>query len=69
VFDPDRVDATEPRSANDLPGAGLRLVSESVGVEHVFVNGVEIRDHDGPTPHRPGTLLRSGRHTRTVRTR
>ncbi len=69
VFDPDRVDATEPRSANDLPGAGLRLVSESIGVEHVFVNGVEIRDHDGPTPHRPGTLLRSGRHTRTVRTR
>jgi N-acyl-D-aspartate/D-glutamate deacylase len=69
MFDPDRIDATDPKTANDLPGAGLRLVSDSIGVEHVFVNGVEIRNEDGPTEARPGTLLRSGRHTRTVRTR
>jgi hypothetical protein len=41
------------------------LYSEGVGIDHVIVNGVEVARHGEVTHERPGTVLRSGRDTRT----
>jgi N-acyl-D-aspartate/D-glutamate deacylase len=66
VFDPATVDAGPIRMSDDLPGDNQRLVADAVGVEHVFVGGVEIVRGGESTGARPGTLLRSGRDTDTV---
>jgi N-acyl-D-aspartate/D-glutamate deacylase len=68
LFDPDSVDAAAPHLAQDVPGGGTRLVSDAIGIEHVFVNGVEILHDGAPTGARPGRVLRSGRDTTTVGT-
>src|SRR5918996_870462 len=67
VFDPDTIDAGPPTLVPDLPGESKRLIAESVGVHHVFVNGVESVVDGEPTGATPGTVLRSGRDTHTVR--
>ena len=54
-------DATVVR--NDLPGGAPRLYAGAHGIEHVLCNGVQIVDDGAFTQARPGTLLRSGRHT------
>ena len=54
---------------HDLPGGGERLYAESVGVDHVFVNGTEIVTGGELTGEAGGTVLRSGRDTETVTVR
>jgi N-acyl-D-aspartate/D-glutamate deacylase len=49
----------------DLPGGAGRLYAGSSGVDHVFVNGVPIVSNGELTANRAGTILRSGRDTRT----
>jgi N-acyl-D-aspartate/D-glutamate deacylase len=66
VFDPDTVDSAPARSRDDLPGGGMRLYAEGVGIKHVLVGGVEIVTDDTLTGATPGTVLRSGRDTETV---
>jgi N-acyl-D-aspartate/D-glutamate deacylase len=66
VFDPDTVDSGPARSRDDLPGGGMRLYAEGVGIKHVLVGGVEIVSDDTLTGATPGTVLRSGRDTETV---
>ncbi len=66
VFDPDRLAPEPVRATADLPAGGWRLTGGAVGIDHVFVNGVEIVDGGAYTGERPGTVLRSGRDTRTV---
>jgi N-acyl-D-aspartate/D-glutamate deacylase len=66
VFDPDTLGPEPVRALDDLPAGGWRLTGGAVGVDHVFTNGVEIVSHGEYTGARPGTVLRSGRHTRTV---
>ncbi|CUU56093.1 N-acyl-D-aspartate/D-glutamate deacylase [Parafrankia irregularis] len=68
VFDPATVDAEPAALVDDLPGGAARLTAGSVGVAHVLVNGVEIVRDGTSTGATPGTLLRSGRDTRTVPT-
>ena len=67
VFDPDTV-ATAPTTARrDLPGGAERLSADAIGVEHVFVGGVATVHGSQLTGALPGTALRSGRDTDTVK--
>ncbi|MFI5619572.1 amidohydrolase family protein [Streptomyces sp. NPDC051567] len=69
LFDPERIDAGPARLVHDLPGDSPRLDARALGVVSVRVNGVEtVRDGE-VTGAVPGTVLRSGRDTRTVSTR
>jgi N-acyl-D-aspartate/D-glutamate deacylase len=68
IVDPDTVDSGPPRVVTDLPAGCGRLVADPVGVEHVFVNGIEIVRAGAVTGATPGTVLRSGRDTDTVQT-
>jgi len=66
VFDPTTLAPEPVRAVSDLPAGGWRLTGGAKGVEHVFVNGVEIVAGGEYTGERPGTVLRSGQSTRTV---
>ncbi|WP_369378288.1 amidohydrolase family protein [Streptomyces sp. cg36] len=66
LFDPERVDAGPATLVHDLPGDSPRLDAKAVGVVSVRVNGVETLRDDVVTGALPGTVLRSGRDTRTV---
>ncbi|MFE7315322.1 amidohydrolase family protein [Streptomyces sp. NPDC057555] len=69
LFDPERIDAGPATLVHDLPGNSPRLDSAAIGVVSVRVNGVETIRDDVVTGAVPGTVLRSGRDTRTVSTR
>lgn len=68
LFDPDRIDAGPATLLHDLPGDSPRLDSRATGIVSVRVNGVETIRDDAVTGAIPGTVLRSGRDTATVRT-
>ena len=68
VLDPATVGAGPATLVADLPGGSARLTSDALGIEHVFVNGVETVTDNAVTGAIPGTVLRSGRDTRTVST-
>ncbi|MEZ0092008.1 amidohydrolase family protein [Streptacidiphilus sp. EB129] len=69
LFDPERIDAGPATLVHDLPGDSPRLDSRAEGIVSVRVNGVETVRDDKLTGAVPGTVLRSGRDTRTVSTR
>ncbi len=66
VFDPQTVASGPAVARHDLPGSGERLYAESIGVEHVIVNGTEVVTGGALTGESGGTVLRSGRDTDTV---
>jgi N-acyl-D-aspartate/D-glutamate deacylase len=68
LFDPERIEAGTATLVHDLPGDSPRLDSRAQGIHSVRVNGVETIRDDKVTGAIPGTVLRSGRHTRTVST-
>jgi N-acyl-D-aspartate/D-glutamate deacylase len=68
VFDPERIGSEDATLVRDLPGGSARLTAGSRGVVRVLVNGVETVIDGAATGATPGTLLRSGRDTRTVAT-
>jgi N-acyl-D-aspartate/D-glutamate deacylase len=69
LLDPETIDAGPATLVHDLPGESPRLDSRPEGVVAVRVNGVETVREGKLTGAIPGTLLRSGRDTRTVPTR
>ncbi|MFF3340702.1 amidohydrolase family protein [Streptomyces flavidovirens] len=69
LFDPERIAAGPATLVHDLPGDSPRLDSKAIGVVSVRVNGVEVIRDDQVTGAVPGTVLRSGRDTRTVATK
>jgi N-acyl-D-aspartate/D-glutamate deacylase len=68
VFDPETIGSENATLVNDLPGGAPRLTAGSLGVVRVLVNGVETVVDSAATGAKPGTVLRSGRDTRTVAT-
>jgi N-acyl-D-aspartate/D-glutamate deacylase len=69
VFDPETVDSGPARRVYDLPGESMRLTADSIGVNHVLVNGQEVIAGGRPTGALPGRVLRSGLDTESVATR
>ncbi|MEU8889343.1 D-aminoacylase [Streptomyces sp. NPDC048442] len=69
LFDPERIAAGPATLVHDLPGDSPRLDSKAIGIVSVRVNGVETIRDDQVTGAVPGTVLRSGRDTRTVATK
>ncbi|MFI7318797.1 amidohydrolase family protein [Streptomyces venezuelae] len=69
LFDPECIDAGKATLVHDLPGDSPRLDSKAIGVDAVWVNGVEAIRDDVVTGAVPGKILRSGRDTRTVSTK
>ena len=67
VFDADRLAPAPVEMQHDLPGGAWRLSGGAVGIEHVLVNGREVLASGRATGATPGTALRSGRDTETVR--
>ena len=66
IFDRDTVGRGPTYNRFDVPGDQFRVYADAEGVHHVFVNGVQIVRDGEHTGNLPGTVLRSGRDTRTV---
>jgi N-acyl-D-aspartate/D-glutamate deacylase len=69
VFDPETIGSEDATLVPDLPGGAARLTAGSFGVVRVLVNGVETVIDGRSTDATPGTIIRSGRDTRTVSTK
>jgi len=65
VIDPATVASDEVNMRYDLPGGAGRLYAGARGIDDVVVNGVPIVRGGTLTDARPGSVLRSGRDTRT----
>ena len=60
AFDPDRVGTTPVERVYDQPGGADRLLVHSIGIEHMWVNGVATRvAGEEVTGVAPGRLIRS----------
>lgn len=66
LFDPETIGSTEVELIFDLPGNNKRLFSYAKGIKRVMVNGKTTILDGEPTGQTPGTVLRSGLHTRTA---
>lgn len=68
VFDAATVGRGPTYSRHDMPGdpEAFRIYADAIGVDHVFVNGIPIVKDGVHTGALPGTVLRSGRDTRTT---
>ena len=66
IFNPATVGAGPLRTVADLPGGGVRLKTEAIGMHHVLVAGEPLVSDGKLTDHRGGKLLRSGRDSETV---
>jgi N-acyl-D-aspartate/D-glutamate deacylase len=66
VFDDKSIARGPTYLRHDVPGDQFRLYADATGVDHVFVNGVQIVKDGAHTGALPGTVLKSGRDTRTV---
>jgi N-acyl-D-aspartate/D-glutamate deacylase len=58
VIDFDALALHSPRSVDDLPAGGRRILQDASGYVATIVNGVVTRRHDRDTGARPGRLVR-----------
>lgn len=66
LFDPDTVASDPIEARTDLPGDCMRLFAGAQGVHRVLVGGTDIVVDGQVTGATPGTVLRSGRDTKTA---
>ena len=66
AFDPDTIGCGPIIMRSDLPSDETRLYAESIGIEHVIVNGVPVARGNTSTGRMGGKVLRSGVDTYTV---
>lgn len=66
VFDEHAVGRGPTYNRHDVPANQFRIYADAIGIDHVMVNGVPIVRGGEHTGKLPGTLLRSGRDTRTT---
>jgi N-acyl-D-aspartate/D-glutamate deacylase len=66
LFDPATIGSGPTYTKFDLPAGAGRLYADAIGIERVLVNGRTIVRDNTYTGAKPGTVLRSGRDTRTV---
>lgn len=59
VIDFDRLQLLPPRSVDDLPAGGRRILQDARGYVATIVNGVVTRRNDADTGARPGRLVRA----------
>ena len=59
AFDADRIAVKPLRRVRDLPGDAERLIAESIGVEHVWVNGEQVRRFGEDLDAYPGQVVRA----------
>jgi N-acyl-D-aspartate/D-glutamate deacylase len=58
IFDPDTI-ASKPREpVNDLPGGGVQVKRDAIGIDHVIVNGTVLLDGGVMTDALPGQIVR-----------
>jgi N-acyl-D-aspartate/D-glutamate deacylase len=63
LFDPLTIGPDDLHFAHDFPGGVSHLTSAAIGVDRVFVRGVEVVRDGVLTGAQPGQILRSGRDT------
>ena len=66
IFDAERIGPTKVTMRHDLPAGASRIWCQGIGIEHVFVNGVEIVRSDELTGDLGGRVLRAGSDTETI---
>jgi N-acyl-D-aspartate/D-glutamate deacylase len=66
IFDAVTVGCGQSYMRHDVPGGQFRIYADARGIDHVFVNGVQIVREGEHTGALPGTVLHSGRDTRTM---
>ena len=59
VIDFDGLTLHAPRSVNDLPAGGARILQDASGYKATIVSGVVTRRNDADTGERPGRLVRA----------
>ncbi len=61
IFDYNTVNsAPRQQAVHDLPGGGLRFVTQAHGIEYTIVNGEVLYEHQKHSGALPGAVLRSG---------
>ena len=65
ILDPETVGCGPITMKYDLPENEPRVYAQANGIEHVFVNGLQIIENGAHTGLMPGTVLRSGKDTYT----
>ncbi|MDG2002580.1 MAG: amidohydrolase family protein [Novosphingobium sp.] len=66
VFDAETAGRGPTYNRYDVPCDQFRIYADAEGIDHVFVNGTQIVRDGEHTGKLPGTVLRSGRDTRTM---
>jgi N-acyl-D-aspartate/D-glutamate deacylase len=66
VFDAATVGCDPSYMRQDVPGGQFRIYADARGIDHVFVNGVQIVREGEHTGALPGVVLHSGRDTCTM---
>jgi dihydroorotase/N-acyl-D-amino-acid deacylase len=58
IFDLDTIGSKPREPVNDLPGGGVQVKRDSVGIDYVVVNGTVLLDGGKLTDALPGQIIR-----------